>query len=76
THHGAVERFKKEFPSVNWIENVRFTRVSDKIYTSGGLTSGIDLALHILEIYFGRGQAQIVADHLEYQGNGWKYPEK
>jgi hypothetical protein len=45
------------------------------IYTAGGLTSGIDLALHIVEDYFGREAAQKTADYLEYQGRGWKTPQ-
>ena len=44
----------------------------DVIYTAGGLTSGIDLALHILEEYLGRDAAQRTADYMEYQGAGWK----
>jgi transcriptional regulator GlxA family with amidase domain len=44
------------------------------IYTAGGLTSGVDLALHIVENYFGRAVAQKTADYMEYQGMGWKQP--
>ena len=34
--------------------------------------SGIDLALHLVEGYFGRGVAQATADRMEYQGSGWQ----
>ena len=32
----------------------------------------MDLALHIVAEYFGPGEAQITADRMEYQGEGWK----
>jgi transcriptional regulator GlxA family with amidase domain len=70
THHKAIDQFSKEFPKVNWIRGVRFVE-GPKISTAGGLTSGIDLALRVIERYFGRAEAQEVADHLEYQSKGW-----
>ena len=70
THHGAIDQFKKEFPDVTWVGGVRFVE-GEKISTGGGLTAGIDLALHVTERYFGREEAQMVADHLEYEGKGW-----
>ena len=39
---------------------------------SGGLTSGIDLALHVVDRYFGRKVAEATARSLEYPGRGWK----
>jgi transcriptional regulator GlxA family with amidase domain len=35
-------------------------------------TSGIDLALNVVERYFGRAVAQQSADYMAYQGTGWK----
>lgn len=48
---------------------------SGAVSTAGGLTSGIDLALHVVERYFGRAAAERTARHLEYQGRGWLDPE-
>lgn len=42
--------------------------------TAGGLTSGIDLALRVVERYFGRDIASQTANVLEYQGQGWLNP--
>jgi transcriptional regulator GlxA family with amidase domain len=42
------------------------------IFTAGGLTSGIDLALHIVQLYGGIGLAEETAKLLEYEGTGWK----
>lgn len=70
THHDSIDDFKKDYPEVSWVRGVRFVE-GEKISTGGGLTAGIDLALHIHERYFGRKLTQFVADHLEYQGKGW-----
>jgi transcriptional regulator GlxA family with amidase domain len=37
-----------------------------KVADSGGLTSGIDLALRVVEQYFGRATARNTAYSLEY----------
>ena len=37
-----------------------------RIATAGGLTSGIDLALHIVERYLGPEAAQATAAYMEY----------
>src|SRR5256885_5649417 len=42
------------------------------ILTAGGLSSGIDSALHVVELYYGAQVAQATADNMEYQGQGWK----
>jgi transcriptional regulator GlxA family with amidase domain len=73
THHESIDQFAKQFPDVQWRRGVRFVE-NDKISTGGGLTAGIDLALHIVERYFGRAAAQGVADHLEYDGKRWMLP--
>jgi hypothetical protein len=36
------------------------------------LSSGIDSALHVVELYYGAEVAQATADYMEYQGQGWK----
>ena len=43
--------------------------------TAGGLSSGIDLALHVVERYYGREVAQKTAYNMEYQGQGWMNPD-
>jgi transcriptional regulator GlxA family with amidase domain len=71
THHGYYGEFEKYFPTVKLQKSVRFVRGDDRVFTSGGLTSGIDLALHIVELYFGRATAEQTASWMEYQGTGW-----
>lgn len=46
THWKHTARLKDKFPKANVIENILFTE-QDGIYTSAGVTAGIDLAMHI-----------------------------
>jgi YHS domain-containing protein len=46
-----------------------------KVASVAGLTSGIDLALRVVERYFGRATAYNTAYSLEYQGLGWRDPD-
>jgi putative intracellular protease/amidase/YHS domain-containing protein len=74
TYHGAFERFAMEFPDIQLKRGARFVE-SGNLATAGGLSSGIDLALRVVERYFGREVAQRTAYDLEYQGEGWMNPE-
>ena len=74
THHDYTARLAREFPKVNVVSSVRYVQSAPLIFTAGGLTSGVDLALHVVEGYFGRETAQRTADYMEYQGSGWKNP--
>ena len=70
THHAFFEQFAKAFPDVNLKRGLRFVE-EEKVSSAGGLTSGIDLALHVVERYFGREVAQNTAAYMEYQSKGW-----
>jgi len=70
THHDFLDRFAKTFPDVSVKRGLRFVE-EEKISTAGGLTSGIDLALHVVERYFGREVAEATATYMEYQSKSW-----
>jgi transcriptional regulator GlxA family with amidase domain len=70
THHEFFDQFAKAFPDVKLKRGLRFVEGS-KISTAGGLTSGIDLALRVVERYFGRETAERTAFYMEYQSKGW-----
>jgi transcriptional regulator GlxA family with amidase domain len=73
THHGAYQILASKFPDLHVMRGARF--VDDgNIASSGGLSSGIDLALHLVERYMGRDVASRIADNMEYQGLGWTDP--
>ncbi|HEV2297889.1 MAG TPA: DJ-1/PfpI family protein [Candidatus Acidoferrales bacterium] len=71
THHEFYDLFQKSFPNVTLLKGRRFVQSDDVIYTAGGLTSGIDLALHIVEKYYGRDVALQTAKYMEYDSQGW-----
>ena len=71
THHNFYDSFEDSFPDVTLKRGVRFVE-NKRISTAGGLTSGIDLALRVVERYFGREIAQMTADYMEYTSDGWK----
>ena len=70
THHEFFDQFAKAFPDVTVKRGLRFVE-EEKVSSAGGLTSGIDLALHVVERYFGRDVAQTTAIYMEYQSKGW-----
>jgi transcriptional regulator GlxA family with amidase domain len=71
THHEFYDKFAEVFPDVQLKRGVRFVE-NDKISTAGGLTSGIDLALHVVERYFGADVAQRTAAFMEHESSRWK----
>lgn len=70
THHDFFDQFAKSFPDITLKRGLRFVE-NEKISTAGGLTSGIDLALRVVDRYFGREVAQTTATYMEYQSKGW-----
>jgi putative intracellular protease/amidase/YHS domain-containing protein len=74
TYHGAFGRFATQFPEVQLKRGARFVE-NGNLATAGGLSSGIDLALRIVERYYGREVARKTAYDMEYQGEGWMNPD-
>src|SRR5262249_416055 len=74
TYHGAFERFTMQFPDVQLKRGARFVE-NGNLATAGGLSSGIDLALRVVERYYGREVARKTAYDMEYQGEGWMNPD-
>jgi transcriptional regulator GlxA family with amidase domain len=59
-------------PGIVVVHGKRFVQSDGVIFTAGGLSSGIDLALHVVELYLGRRATEETARYLEYEGTGWK----
>jgi transcriptional regulator GlxA family with amidase domain len=71
SHHEYLASFAEQFPKVDWQSSRRYVKADAGIYTAGGLTSGIDLALHLVAERFGTKVAEATARYMEYQGRGW-----
>jgi transcriptional regulator GlxA family with amidase domain len=74
THHEYWDSFDKEFAASRKIKLQRGLRFIDhgRVATAGGLTSGIDLALHIVSRYYGAEAAKRTATYMEYSSEAWK----
>src|SRR5580692_8616276 len=70
TFHTAYKAFAVEFPDIHLKRGARFVE-DGNLASSGGLTSGMDLAFRVVERYFGRELTEKLAFQLEYQGKGW-----
>lgn len=70
THHEFWDAFAKKFPNIQLERGSRFVQSDDVLFTAGGLTSGIDLALHIVEKFYGREAADRTAAYMEYRHRG------
>lgn len=63
THFSKTKQLQKQYPALKVNENVLFTEHKG-IYTSAGITSGIDMFLHILEELKGDYFAHLIAREL------------
>src|SRR5438874_9675179 len=74
TFHAAFRPFAMQFPDIHLKRGARFVE-DGNLATAGGLSSGIDLALRVVERYYGREIARKTAYDMEYQGQGWMNPD-
>jgi len=74
THHMFIGDMQKQYSAVEFVTGLRYVD-NGKVATAGGLSSGIDLALHVVERYYGSEIAQATADYMEYRGELWKNPQ-
>jgi len=65
THYLAINDMHKQYPDITFIKNVRFVQ-DGHIVSTGGITSGIDGALHLVEKNDGPVIAQQTADVMVY----------
>jgi len=70
THHDSYRGFAMQHPDIRLERGARFVDEGN-LASAGGLSSGIDLALHVVERYYGHDVATSTAYGMEYQGRGW-----
>jgi len=66
THHSVYGSMAEIEPSGDPQPNLRFVTASDTIYTSAGISAGIDLSFFLLEATFGEDLAEETAKYMEY----------
>ncbi len=65
THHSFYDVFARAYPRVQLVRGQRYVD-NGRVASAGGLTSGIDLALHIVARYFGEAAADETANWMEF----------
>jgi transcriptional regulator GlxA family with amidase domain len=66
TYHSRYDQFAQSFPKLKLVRGARYVEDPD-VSSSGGETSGIDLALRVVERYFGSNVASEAAYGMEYR---------
>ena len=61
THHGAFGELERAAPTATVVRGVRFVRSAPRLYTSAGVSAGVDLALHVVEELAG-GEARAATE--------------
>jgi transcriptional regulator GlxA family with amidase domain len=64
THHLALDLLRQN-PKIKVVEKVRYAE-DGKFLTSAGITSGLDVALHIIEMISGKDVAEEIAQTMVY----------
>ncbi|WP_242261147.1 DJ-1/PfpI family protein [Bacillus cereus group sp. BfR-BA-01453] len=65
THWASIQTFKKDFPNVEIMENVKFVD-EGHIITSAGISAGINMSFHIVKNLLGVEIAEDTAKSMEY----------
>lgn len=66
THWGALDLFEQQFPQIQVQRTEKFVD-EGPIITSAGVTSGFNMALHVVERLLGGQMAQAVAKGIDFQ---------
>jgi len=74
THHTAFDHLMHLSPTTTVVKDQRYVQSSAKILTSGGISAGIDLALHMVEKLAGSGVHAAVVEEMEYDWGGGAKP--
>lgn len=67
THHDFFEDFATRYPKVRLERGARYVQSAPHLFSAGGLTSGIDLALDLVERFYGKEAANATARYMEYR---------
>ncbi len=68
THRASIDLLRDSFPRVQVVDDVHVVE-EGRLFTSAGISAGIDLALRVTAAYFGLETARATARHMEYDFN-------
>lgn len=67
THQSVYDLVQEMEPNAIPEKDKRFIRSADNIFTSGGISAGIDLSFHVVETLLGKQTACETAEYMEYK---------
>lgn len=65
THWRFLDGMRDSFPAVKVKRDKHFVK-DGRVFTSAGISAGIDMSLKVVAEYFGEGVARATARHMEY----------
>jgi transcriptional regulator GlxA family with amidase domain len=65
THWRALDWMRNSFPEVT-VESDRHVVEDGRVFTSAGISAGIDMSLKVVARYYGEAVARATARHMEY----------
>ncbi|MBK5101424.1 MAG: DJ-1/PfpI family protein [Desulfobacteraceae bacterium] len=65
THWKAINWMRELFPEIEVVEDQHVVK-DERVFTSAGISAGIDMALHIVGHYFGDDISKATCRHMEY----------
>ena len=68
THHAAFDELAAVAPNTKIIKGTKYVD-NGKVITSGGISAGIEMALHVVAKHHGIEQARKTANYMEYTWN-------
>lgn len=66
THHDAYDELAAVSPTTKVVRGQRFVRSSENILTSGGVSAGVDLALHVVQLLAGQETKDRAVTEMEW----------
>lgn len=66
THPSIYDEMKKNFPSARVQKGERYIKTRDQLFTSRGVTAGMDLSLHMVNLLAGELLAVETVNYLDY----------
>jgi transcriptional regulator GlxA family with amidase domain len=76
THHTAFDQLQELSPTTTIVRDARFVQSSTKVLTAGGISAGVDVALHLVNKVAGAKVYADVVDEMEYNwGKGMSIKE-
>jgi transcriptional regulator GlxA family with amidase domain len=66
THHDAYDELAALSPTTQVVRGQRFVRSSDTVLTSAGVSAGVDLALHVVQLLAGQDTRDRAVTEMEW----------